>query len=40
MNTQAIIETDDVDIARVFENTFLGLIMDKKITWKPRIRHV
>lgn len=34
LNTQAIIQIDGVDFARVYENKFLG------ITWKPHINHI
>lgn len=31
---------DDVNIERVYVNTFLGVILDHKICWKPQINNV
>ncbi len=31
---------DNVDLERVFENTFLGVILDHKFSWKPHVNHV
>ena len=39
-NTQVQIKIENVDIERVYENKFLGVILDHKICWKPHIKHV
>ena len=39
-NTQALIQGDRVDIVRVHENKYLGVIVDEKMTWKSHIKHV
>ncbi len=31
---------DNVHIERVYENKFLGVILDHKICWKPHINHI
>lgn len=33
-------EIDNVCIERVYENKFLGVIIDHKICWKPQINYV
>lgn len=39
-NTQIQVQIDGIIIERVFDNKFLGVIIDDKICWKPHIRHV
>lgn len=39
-NTQIQVQINGVHIERVFENKFLGVIIDDKICWKPHIKHV
>lgn len=39
-DTRVQIIIDDVLIEKVEKNTFLGVIIDKKICWKPHIKHV
>ena len=40
ISTQALIQVDGVNIERVHENTFLGIILDEKITWKSHTKHI
>lgn len=40
MNTQLKINVEGVEIERVHEIKFLGVIIDDKISWKPHIKHV
>ena len=40
INTQITMQVDDVEIERVSENKFLGVIIDEKITWKQHIKYV
>jgi len=37
---QIWIQVDGVDIERVNENKFLGVIIDDKISWKSHTKHV
>ena len=39
-NTQVQIQVNGVDIDRVYENKFLGVIIDDKINWKSHIKHI
>ncbi len=32
--------TDNVNTERVYENIFLGVILDHKVCWKPHTRYV
>jgi len=34
------LKIDDVELERVNENKFLGIILDHKLSWKPHIAHV
>lgn len=34
------LQIENVVIERVFENKFLGLILDQKLSWKPHVAHV
>ncbi len=40
INAQLHIQVDGVDIERVSESKFLGVIIDEKIIWKSHIKHV
>lgn len=40
INEQVQIQIDGVQIERVHENKFLGVIIDEKISWKPHIIHI
>ena len=40
INTHALIQVDGVDIERVHENKFLGVILDEKITWKSHTKYI
>lgn len=40
VNMQVQIEIDGVEIERVHENRFLGVVMDDKLSWKSHIKHV
>ncbi len=39
-DTQVNVMINNVEMERVYENTFLGVILDYKICWKPHIKHV
>ena len=39
-NIKVRIEIDGVEIERVHENKFLGVIVDDRLSWKPHIKHV
>ena len=39
-NTKVRIELDGVEIERVHENRFIGVIVDDRLSWKPHIKHV
>lgn len=39
-NIPAQIEVDGVDIERVHENRFLGVITDDKLNWKAHVKHI
>lgn len=39
-DTQVKVMINNVKIERVYENTFLGVILDHKICWKPHIKYV
>lgn len=39
IENQVNIQVDGVAIERVFENKFLGVIIDEKINWKPHIKY-
>lgn len=38
-NPQLELKIDNISIERVYENTFLGVILDHKICWNPHIKH-
>lgn len=40
INESVALSIDGVDIERVFEFRFLGVIMDDKLSWKPHIAHI
>ena len=40
INYQPKIIVNDIEIERVFENTFLGVIIDNKLNWKSHIENV
>ncbi len=40
INIQVQIQVDGMQIERVNENKFLGVIIDEKINWKPHIKHI
>ena len=39
-DTQVQLEVEGVDIERLHENKFLGVIIDDKINWKPHAKRV
>lgn len=39
-NIKVQLKIDNISIERVYENKFLGVILDHKIGWKPHINHV
>ena len=39
-NTLVELKIDDVKLERVYENTFLGVVIDHKLSWIPHIRYV
>lgn len=39
-NAQAQIQIDRVEIIIEHENTFLGVIIDDKLSWKSHIKHI
>lgn len=38
--TQTKVQIDGVDIERVTETKFLGVIIDENLNWKPHIKHL
>ena len=34
------VKIEGVNLERVYENKFLGVIIDDKICWKPHIKHI
>ena len=40
MNTEIHININGVEIERVYENKFLGIIIDDRFSWKSHITHV
>ena len=40
MNTHVELKINDVKLERVYENIFLGVIIDHKFSWKPHIKYV
>ena len=40
ITTELNLKIDNIEIERVYENKFLGVVLDDKICWKPHIRHV
>jgi len=40
INESVALSIDGVDIERVFEFRFLGVIMDDQLTWKPHIAYI
>ncbi len=39
-NTEVKVSTDNVNIERVYENKFLGVILDHRICWKSHIEYI
>ena len=39
-NNQVHVKIDSVTIERVYVNTFLGVIIDHKLCWKPHTKHI
>ena len=40
INPELELKINNIEIERVYENKFLGVVLDHKICWKPHIRHV
>ena len=40
IKTSMSLKIDEVELERVNENKFLGIILDHKLSWKPHIAHV
>ena len=40
LNTLVELKIDNVNLDRVYENIFLGVIIDHKFSWKPHIKYV
>ena len=40
INFEVKIRISDVEIERVYDSTFLGVIIDHNLSWKPHINHI
>ena len=40
INNSVKLTIDNVEIERVYENKFLGIIIDSKLNWKPHVKHI
>lgn len=39
-NSQGNVQIDGIDIERLNQSQFVGVLIDDKISWKPQIKHV